>query len=52
MDNGRRFFSDGSASTADTAAGTYTAVFEATATTAGGAAITTGQKTNNFTVQP
>nr|WP_202886588.1 choice-of-anchor M domain-containing protein [Kribbella sandramycini] len=34
------------------AAGTYTAVFEVTATTTGGTAITTGQKTYTFTVQP
>ncbi len=34
------------------AAGTYTVTFEATATTAGGTAITTGQKTYTFTVQP
>ncbi|HZX03514.1 choice-of-anchor M domain-containing protein [Kribbella sp.] len=34
------------------AAGTYTAVFEVTATTAGGTAISTGQKTYTFTVQP
>jgi len=34
------------------AAGTYTAVFEVTATTSGGTAITTGQKTYTFTVQP
>ena len=34
------------------AAGTYTAVFEVTATTASGAAISTGQKTYTFTVQP
>lgn len=33
------------------AAGTYTVVFEVTATTAGGTAITTGQKTYTFTVQ-
>jgi surface-anchored protein len=34
------------------AAGTYTVVFEVTATTAAGTAITTGQKTYTFTVQP
>ncbi|WP_083750807.1 choice-of-anchor M domain-containing protein [Kribbella sp. ALI-6-A] len=34
------------------AAGTYTLVFEATATTAAGAAVTTGQKAYTFTVQP
>ncbi|MEV8375294.1 choice-of-anchor M domain-containing protein [Kribbella sp. NPDC056861] len=34
------------------AAGTYTVVFEATGTTAAGAAVTTGQKTYTFTVQP
>lgn len=34
------------------AAGTYTAVFEVTATTSGGTGITTGQKTYTFTVQP
>ncbi|SMD18051.1 choice-of-anchor M domain-containing protein [Lentzea albidocapillata] len=34
------------------AAGTYTAVFEVTATQAAGGAVTTGQKTYTFTVQP
>ncbi|GAA1555862.1 hypothetical protein GCM10009804_10910 [Kribbella hippodromi] len=34
------------------AAGTYTVVFEVTATTSGGTAISTGQKTYTFTVQP
>jgi surface-anchored protein len=34
------------------AAGTYTVVFEVTATTTGGTAITTGQQTYTFTVQP
>jgi len=34
------------------AAGTYTLVFEVTATTSGGTAITTGQKSYTFTVQP
>lgn len=34
------------------AAGTYTVVFEATGTTAAGAAVSTGQKTYTFTVQP
>lgn len=34
------------------AAGTYTVTFEATGTTAAGAAVTTGQKTYTFTVQP
>ncbi|WP_432941252.1 choice-of-anchor M domain-containing protein [Kribbella sp. CA-253562] len=34
------------------AAGTYTLVFEATATTAAGTAVSTGQKTYTFTVQP
>nr|WP_238356872.1 choice-of-anchor M domain-containing protein [Kribbella italica] len=34
------------------AAGTYTLVFEGTATTAAGASVTTGQKTYTFTVQP
>lgn len=34
------------------AAGSYTAVFEVTATTAAGSAVTTGQKTYTFTVQP
>ncbi|MFD0200857.1 MULTISPECIES: choice-of-anchor M domain-containing protein [Saccharothrix] len=34
------------------AAGTYTAVFEVTATKAAGGAVTTGQKTYTFTVQP
>jgi surface-anchored protein len=34
------------------AAGTYTVVFEATATTASGTTITTGQKTYTFTIQP
>jgi surface-anchored protein len=34
------------------AAGTYTAVFEVTATKAGGGAVSTGQKTYTFTVQP
>lgn len=33
-------------------AGTYTAVFEATATKADGTAVTSGQKTYTFTVQP
>jgi surface-anchored protein len=32
--------------------GTYTVVFEVTATTASGSAVTTGQKTYTFTVQP
>lgn len=34
------------------AAGTYTVTFEATGTTAAGAAVTTGAKTYTFTVQP
>lgn len=34
------------------AAGTYTAVFEVTATTAAGGSVTTGQKSYTFTVQP
>lgn len=34
------------------AAGTYTVKFEVTARNAGGAAVTTGQKTYTFTVQP
>ncbi|MEU4448703.1 choice-of-anchor M domain-containing protein [Actinosynnema sp. NPDC050801] len=34
------------------AAGTYTAVFEVTATKAAGGAVTTGQKSYTFTVQP
>ncbi|XVV07591.1 choice-of-anchor M domain-containing protein [Actinosynnema sp. CA-248983] len=34
------------------AAGTYTVVFEVTATTSGGSAISTGQKSYTFTVQP
>jgi surface-anchored protein len=34
------------------AAGTYSVVFEATGTTAAGAAVSTGQKTYTFTVQP
>jgi surface-anchored protein len=34
------------------AAGTYSAVFEVTATSAGGTALTTGQQTYSFTVQP
>ncbi|ADB31098.1 hypothetical protein Kfla_2007 [Kribbella flavida DSM 17836] len=34
------------------AAGTYTVVFEATATTAAGAAVSSGHKTYTFTVQP
>ena len=34
------------------AAGTYTAVFEVTATKAAGGAVTSGQKTYTFTVQP
>ena len=34
------------------AAGTYTVVFEATATKVGGGAVTTGQKSYTFTVQP
>jgi surface-anchored protein len=34
------------------AAGTYTAVFEVTATAAAGGAVTTGQKSYTFTVQP
>ncbi|WP_158843878.1 choice-of-anchor M domain-containing protein [Saccharothrix deserti] len=34
------------------AAGTYTVVFEATATTTSGAAVGTGQQTYTFTVQP
>ncbi len=34
------------------AAGSYTVTFEATGTTAAGAAVTTGAKTYTFTVQP
>jgi surface-anchored protein len=34
------------------AAGTYTIVFEVTATTAGGSPVSSGQKTYTFTVQP
>ena len=34
------------------AAGTYTAVFEVTATTAGGTAVTSGRQSYQFTVQP